>query len=132
MQRIASEKVKKLLKISKGNDRTEAVFVALLQVIRFALLRRNIYVRAQALILVWWDEYGRQGKSRFFVVRRYVLMLSVLFNVARPNFNSRSNNMGGAVSYIQDLRIYKSPCTDGDPLADKFFLSLFSPCVYCK
>ncbi len=80
MQRIASEKTKKLLKISKGNDRTEAVFVALLQVIRFALLRRNIYVRAQALILVWWDEYGRQGKSRvfvFFVVRRYVLMLSV-------------------------------------------------------
>ena len=55
-----------------------------------------------------------------------------LFNAARPNFNSRSNNMGGRCLHIQDLRIYKFPCTDGDPLADKSFLSLFSPCVYCK
>lgn len=55
-----------------------------------------------------------------------------LFNAARPNSDSRLNGVGGRYLYVQDFRIYKSPCTDGDPLADKFFLSLFSPCVYCK
>ena len=55
-----------------------------------------------------------------------------LFNAARPNFNSRSNNRGGRYLYVQGLSIRKFFCIDGDPLADKFFLSLFSPCVYCK
>lgn len=113
----------------------EAVFVALLQVIRFALLRRNIYVRAQALILVWWDEYGRQGKSRFFVffvVRRYVLMLSVYLMPRVLILIAALTAWEGRYLHVQGLSIRKFFCIHGDLLADKFFLSLFSPCVYCK
>lgn len=52
-----------------------------------------------------------------------------LFNAARPNSDSRLNGVGGR--YLH-LSARKSSHIDGDPLADKFFLSLFSPCVYCK
>ena len=52
-----------------------------------------------------------------------------LFNAARPNSDSRLNGVGGR--YLH-LSIHKSSHIDVDPFADKFFLSLFSPCVYCK
>jgi len=52
-----------------------------------------------------------------------------LFNAARPNSDSRLNGVGGR--YLH-LSIRKSSHIGGDPLADKSFLSLFSPCVYCK
>ena len=55
-----------------------------------------------------------------------------LFNAARPNSDSRLNGVGGRYLYVQGLGIRKFFCIHGDPLADKFFLSLFSPCVYCK
>lgn len=51
-----------------------------------------------------------------------------LFNAVRPNSDSRFNGVGGAVSAFE----YPPSHIDGDLLADKFFLSLFSPCVYCK
>ena len=55
-----------------------------------------------------------------------------LFNAARPNSDSCLNGVGGRCLHVQGLSIHKLFCIDGDPLADKFFLSLFSPCVYCK
>lgn len=55
-----------------------------------------------------------------------------LFNAARPNSDSRLNGVGGRYLYVQGLSIRKFFCIHGDLLADKFFLSLFSPCVYCK
>lgn len=56
-----------------------------------------------------------------------------LFNAARPNSDSRLNGVGGGrYLYVQGLSIRKFFCIHGDLLADKFFLSLFSPCVYCK
>lgn len=55
-----------------------------------------------------------------------------LFNAARPNSDSRLNGVGGRYLYVQGLSVRKFFCIHGDPLADKFFLSLFSPCVYCK
>lgn len=55
-----------------------------------------------------------------------------LFNAARPNSDSRLNGVGGRYLHVQGLGIRKFFCIDGGPLADKFFLSLFSPCVYCK
>ena len=55
-----------------------------------------------------------------------------LFNAARPNSDSRLNGVGGRYLYVQGLGIRKFFCIDGDPLADKSFLSPFSPCVYCK
>lgn len=55
-----------------------------------------------------------------------------LFNAVRPNSDSRLNGVGGRYLHVQDLSIRKFFCIHGDPLADKFFLSLFSPCVYCK
>ena len=54
-----------------------------------------------------------------------------LFNAARPNSDSRLNGVGRYL-HVQGLSIRKFFCIHGDPLADKFFLSLFSPCVYCK
>lgn len=55
-----------------------------------------------------------------------------LFNAARPNSDSRLNGVGGRYLHVQSLSIREFFCIHGDPLADKFFLSLFSPCVYCK
>ena len=55
-----------------------------------------------------------------------------LFNAARPNSDSCLNGVGGRCLHVQGLSIHKLFCIDGDPLADKSFLSLFSPCVYCK
>ena len=55
-----------------------------------------------------------------------------LFNAVRPNSDSRLNGVGGRYLHFQGLGIRKFFCIDGGPLADKFFLSLFSPCVYCK
>ena len=55
-----------------------------------------------------------------------------LFNAARPNSDSRLNGVRGRYLHVQGLSIRKFFCIHGDPLADKFFLSLFSPCVYCK
>ena len=55
-----------------------------------------------------------------------------LFNAARPNSDSRLNGVGGGICMFQGLSIRKFFRIHGDPLADKFFLSLFSPCVYCK
>ena len=55
-----------------------------------------------------------------------------LFNAARPNSDSCLNGVGGRYLHVQGLSIRKFFCIHGDLLADKFFLSLFSPCVYCK
>ena len=56
-----------------------------------------------------------------------------LFNAVRPNSDSHLNGVGGGrYLHVQGLGIRKFFCIHGDPLADKFFLSLFSPCVYCK
>lgn len=55
-----------------------------------------------------------------------------LFNAARPNSDSRLNGVGGRYLYVQGLSVRKFFCIHGDLLADKSFLSLFSPCVYCK
>ena len=56
-----------------------------------------------------------------------------LFNAVRPNSDSRLNGVGGGgICMFRALSIRKFFCIHGDPLADKFFLSLFSPCVYCK
>lgn len=52
-----------------------------------------------------------------------------LFNAARPNSDSRFNGVGGRYLHLSTR---KSSHIDVDLLADKFFLSLFSPCVYCK